>query len=104
MLPNCKHCDIDRQTDLLACWLPRTSFEAIQVAAHVVVLLKKFVVSKVSKYFGQWGYREPKKKALLVGIQHNDDPDAVTLTRPHRDVQALKQLLIGNDGVHHASN
>lgn len=36
------------------------------------------------------------QKALLVGIQHNEDSESMGLTRSHEDVQALKNLLISN--------
>jgi hypothetical protein len=34
-----------------------------------------------------------KKKALLIGIRHDDDPTTIALAGPHRDVHSVKQLL-----------
>lgn len=35
-----------------------------------------------------------KRKALLIGICHEDDEDTITLKGPHHDVERLKKLLM----------
>jgi hypothetical protein len=83
----------------VACWR-RSKLEAVYFVARLVArefrLLKTFVI-KFRNNLGRWLFGKKRmhtKKALLIGIRHDDDPNTLALEGPHRDVQSLRQLLI----------
>jgi hypothetical protein len=78
----------------VACWNRSESvYRFLRSVAGRFYFLKVLVL-KLGKRF--WGRLFPKikKRALLIGIRHDDDPTTLALTGPHRDVHSLRQLLI----------
>ena len=64
----------------------------VQVAEQFHFL--KALVLKRCKIFWERLSLKITKRALLIGIRHDDDPTTSALTGPHRDVRSLRQLLI----------
>jgi hypothetical protein len=58
------------------------------------LILKAFVLVKFGRLLGRLLFRKHRKKALLIGIRHDDDPSTETLACPHQDVFLFRQLLI----------
>jgi hypothetical protein len=75
---------------VVECWRGST----VVVVSRLYRRLKAFIFVRFRKLFEGWLLPKRKRKALLIGIQHDRDPDTETLAGPHRDVQSLKRLLI----------
>lgn len=78
----------------VACWSRRALHLGIHRAARAFRLWKAFLLIKFRRFFEGWLLRRHRRKALLIGIRYDDDPNTETLAGPHRDVQSLKKLLI----------
>lgn len=85
----------------LACWeathtkalLPLLSPRVLSVA-RTLFLLKAYSEVRFIRLFERWIFPNRKRKALLIGIKAEDDPENVALQGPHSDVAAMKRLLI----------
>jgi hypothetical protein len=52
-------------------------------------------LNKFAQFFKTYLFRKYRKKALLIGINDSGDSgNLLALAGPHRDVQALQQLII----------
>jgi metacaspase-1 len=80
----------------VACWSrSKALYLSVNSSTSAFRALKAFVLEKLGRLFGRWLSPRGRKKALLIGIRYDEDPNTETLTGPHQDVFLFRQLLIG---------
>jgi hypothetical protein len=81
----------------VACWSrSKALYPSINVPTRAFHTLKAFVLAKLPRVFRRWLCPIiRRKKALLIGIRYDEDPNTETLAGPHQDVHLFRQLLIG---------
>lgn len=62
--------------------------------ARALYLFKAYTEVRFVRLFERWIFPNRKRKALLIGIRAEQDLNTVTLNGPHKDVAAMKELLI----------
>ena len=91
---NAPSAPFSRWNYFVACWSrSEPVYQFLRRVAWRFHFLKALVL-KLGKIFGGRLFPKIKKRALLIGIEHDDDPTTLALTGPHRDVRSLRQLLI----------